>query len=320
MDPFFLKFGLVLEELLEKKNLEENLSKLIRLLEDEIDFQSLGIFLNVPRSDIYRIKISRHISYHYAKSTVFRNSDQVVKELKHNSEIELRENGRIKFEKKYSHLIVYPLVNNDLFQGFIFLDKEEGEFTAEDLIKIRSVSTVISMGVDLDNMREELAHSRSIDNITGFLTYKAFFESAENQFTLMKRYNRPMTMIILKLDEYEKIIRTIGSENCDSLLRLITKNIRGNLRDSDIMGKLYRDLFGILMPETTIQNGLIAVKRMDEIINNIEMMENKNIGWGLIEMDDRVSNVDDLIAKARESAQESCRKNVYKYTIYQDDY
>jgi len=318
MDTFFVNFELLLEDLLEKKNLEENLHKLISFIEEEIDFQSIAIFLKVPRSDVYRIKISRNISYSFAKSAVYSETDPLIAELKQMSEIELKDNERLRFEKDHSHLIIFPLQNNNELQGFIFLDKDRGDFSREDLLKIRAVSTIISMGVDLDDMRDELAHVRSIDEISGFLNYKSFFERCEDQFTLMKRYNRPMSMTILKIDDYEKIVRTIGNENCDMLVRSITKNIRINLRDSDILGKLYRDLYGILMPETNIEKCLTAVKRMDEIINKLGSMENVNIGWGLIEMDDRISNIDDLIRKAREEAVESCRKTIYKYTIYQD--
>jgi len=318
MDPFVKQFNLVLEELLKKKNIEENLSRIVRFLEDEIKFQSLGIFLKVPRSMAYRIKISRQISHHYAKITQFTENDPLISDLNQKSIIDLKDGKKLKFEKDYSHLIIIPLHNNDVLQGFIFMDKADDEFSSDDILKTATVAKIVSLGVDLDNLREELSHAKEIDEITGFFTYKAFYERCEAQFTLMKRYTRPMSLAILRIDDYEKIIQTIGKENCDTLIRLITETIKKNLRDSDILGVLYRDYYGILMPETDINNNLIAVKRMDEIINKIPQMKNKNIGWGLIELNDKISNVDDFIAKAREAATESCRKTVYKYTVHQE--
>ena len=50
MDFKLGKFEKLLNELKEKKNLEENLSKIIRCMELEFDFQSLGIFLEVPKT------------------------------------------------------------------------------------------------------------------------------------------------------------------------------------------------------------------------------------------------------------------------------
>ena len=134
----------------------------------------------------------------------------------------------------------------------------------------------------------------------------------------MKRYNRPLSLVIIKIDDFQKIIRTIGKEDTDAMVRALTKTIKDNIRTSDILGKLYKDLYGILMPETDVNRALIAVKRMDEMIKNLPQIENRNFGWGILDQSDRISNPDDLIAKAREAALESCRKSVYKYTVYQD--
>jgi len=318
MDPFLKHFDSVLEELLKNNNLEENLSKLIRLLEQEIKFQSMGIVLKVPRSQTYQLKISRNISHHYAKTVSFTDNDSVINDLKNMSILRFHDIEEFKMEKNFSQLILIPLHNNSLLKGFIFIDKIDGEFNSDDILKISSVAKIISLGVDLDRLREEIAHANKIDDITGFYTYRAFYERCEAQFALMKRYNRPMSLAIIRIDNIEKIIQTRGSENCDSLIRVISGKIRNNIRESDVLGILYKDFFGILMPETDINKNLIAVKRMDEIINRMPQMENINIGWGLIELKDSVLDVDDFIAKARESAIESCRKSLYKYTIYQD--
>jgi len=317
MDNFLQNFDQLFEKLQQMKNVEENLSKTVRFLEAEINFQSLGIFLKVPNSNIYRLKISRRISHQYAKTKNFEDGDKLISELKQLTMIEYKEpEDQVRFEWNYSHLIINPLHNNKIFRGFIFLDKISGEFSEEELLKIRLISKMISIIIDIDILRNEVAHSKNLDEITGFYKYSTFYERSEAQFTLMKRYNRPLTIVILKIDDFEKIIQTIGKEKTDSLIRAIAQTINNNIRISDIRGRLYRDLFGILMPETDTTKGLTAVKRMDSLINQIPAMENRNIGWGLLEQSDRISNIDDFLASAREAASESCRKSVYKYTVY----
>ncbi|KQC08935.1 MAG: hypothetical protein APR54_04010 [Candidatus Cloacimonas sp. SDB] len=319
MANFLQNFDQLFEKLQQIKNVEENLSKTIRFLEGEINFQSLGIFLKVPRSNIYRLKISRKISHHYAKTQIFEDDEKLISELKQFALIEYKEpEEKVKFEWNYSHLVINPLHNNKIFRGFIFLDKSAGEFSEDELLKIRLISKMISIIIDIDILRNEIAHSKNLDEITGFYTYSAFYERSEAQFTLMKRYNRPLTIVILKIDDYEKIVQTIGKEKTDLLIKSIAQTIKNNIRTSDIRGRLYRDLFGILMPETDTTKGLAAVKRMDELISQIPAMENRNIGWGLLEQSGRINNIDDFFASAREAAVESCRKSVYKYTVYQE--
>ncbi|MFC1887585.1 GGDEF domain-containing protein [Candidatus Cloacimonadota bacterium] len=318
MENFMEEFNVLFDELQQNKNVEENLSKIIRFLKEQFSFQSLGIFLKIPESKKYRLKISRNISHSYAKNTIFDDEDKIIKNLKGFKCLDFKDREGFKFEKDFSHLYVCPLHNNRNFHGFIFIDRAEGVFSEDDILKIKLLSKIVSIVVDLDLLRDQLNHTRNLDEITGFLNYSAFYEKGEEMFVQMKRYNRPMSIIVLKIDDYEKIVRTIGKEGCDSMIRSVTKSIKENIRGTDILGKLYRDVYAMVMPETDVHKALTVVKRMDELITRLPPMDNSNIGWGLMGQDDRISNLDDLISKAREAALESCRKSVYKYTIYQD--
>lgn len=318
MTGFLSRFHELMTELLKKKNVEENLSKITRFLEAEIKFQSLGIFLKTSGSTNYRLKISRKISHSYAKNTVFSDRDDLVLDLKNLQPMEFEDDKYFSFEKPYSHLLVFPLHNNRIFLGFLFVDLNEGKFSPEDITKIGLISIILSIIVELEQMRDQLEHTKNLDEVTGFLNYGAFYERCEELFIQMKRYNRPLSLVIVKIDDFEKIVRTIGKEETDALIRAITKLIKENIRKTDVLGKLYNDLYGILMPETDVNKALVAVKRMDEMITRIPKMENRNIGWGLLVQSDRVADVDDFISKTREAALESCRKSVYKFTVYQD--
>ncbi len=318
MESFCRKFYQLLDDLQKKKNVEENLSEIIRFLKSEIQFQSMGIFLKTQGTDNYRLKISRNISHNYAKTTQFNDRDQIISELKNLKPLEFDNMEEIRLEKDFSHLALFPLHNNRVFLGFLFIDLSEGKFGEQELMKTGLTSNIISVIVDMEIIRDKLAHTQNLDDITGFLNYSAFFEKCEEMFIQMRRYKRPLSIVILKVDDYEKIVRTIGSDDTDALIRSVTKGIKDNIRGTDILGKLYRDVYGVLMPETTVSNALNVVKRMDDLISRLPKMDNINIGWGLLELNESINDLDDLISKAREAALESCRKSVYKYTVYQD--
>jgi len=81
--PFkIIKFDKLLNEIKKTHPLEENLSKIIRDIEMEFDFQSLGLFLYDPNFKGYRLKIGRNLSHHYEKSTTFKEDDELIKNLK----------------------------------------------------------------------------------------------------------------------------------------------------------------------------------------------------------------------------------------------
>ena len=81
MEFNLLLFDDMLNGLLKKLELEEHLSHIIRNIEGEFDFQSMGVYLKVPNSDIFRMKISRNISHTFAKNSIFTKGDSIIKKL-----------------------------------------------------------------------------------------------------------------------------------------------------------------------------------------------------------------------------------------------
>ena len=123
-----LKFDALLNELLQNHPLEENLSKIIRDIEDEFEFLTLGIFLKVSKSETFRLKIGRNLSHNFAKNTIFTESDPIITELMNFKLLDIHHPGRFKFEKNYSHLLVVPLNYKEHLLGFFFIDKKKDVF------------------------------------------------------------------------------------------------------------------------------------------------------------------------------------------------
>ena len=153
MADFLNRFYEIMIDLQKKKNVEENLSKIVRFLTAEVKFQSLGIFLLTPGSTSYRLKISRNISHHYAKATVFTDGDNFISNLKKLQPLEFENDKLLSFEKSHSHLLVFPLHNNKVFLGFLFIDIETGKFSQEDYVKAGLAATIVSIIVELETVK-----------------------------------------------------------------------------------------------------------------------------------------------------------------------
>ncbi|MBN1326678.1 MAG: sensor domain-containing diguanylate cyclase [Candidatus Cloacimonetes bacterium] len=312
------RFEKTLTDLLKDNNLEENLSKIIRNMEKEFDFQSLGIFLKNFKTNIYRLKISRNLSHSFEKNTVFHECDKLISHLKplklldyypSTSDVPM-------FEKSFSHLLVVPLHNNRELLGFIFIDRESGNFDQEEISKLNIFSVLISLGFSLVNNRHDIEQLIDRDELTQLYNHRSFMDRTEKVLSQAKRYKRDLTLLILKLDNFENVIRTIGKDNTDDLIKSIALILEKNLRDTDIIGRIYKDTFAVAMPETHENVSMIAIFRLDEKILELPLMNNYKIGWGVVESNESVLDLSDLINKATEAAFESCRKTEENVTIY----
>ncbi len=310
------KFNKLLNTLLKDKNLEENLSKIIREIEADFEFQSVGIFLKLSKSNLYRLKIARNISHCYEKNTIFSSDDQLIRDLSNLKPLKIKISNIINLEKEFSHLVILPVHNNLELLGFIFIDRMEGEYTNSEITVLEIYASIISMIVSFVNQRMLIERMTDVNKITGMYSYKTFYEKTEKMLFHAKRYNRDISIITLKLDNFENIIGTIGKKNTDSLLKQISCILTEHLRETDLIGHIYQDTFVITMPETHENISLIAIYRVDEKIKKLSLFNNFKVGWGVIEKKNKEDNLEELLRKSKEAAFESTRKEDDNVTIY----
>lgn len=308
-------FENLLASLMRQKNLEQNLSTVVRNMENEIQFQSLGIFLKVPSSNIYRLKISRNISHNYEKNTSFFDDDNLISELHKLSIIRQGKIKRYKFEKDYKYLLINPLYNNQELFGFIFMDSANNDFTEEDEMKFGIFSSLLSIIVSMNNLRHEVEMLSDLDELTQFLTYQAFVERSKVIFAQMKRYDRKLTLIFMKLNNFNNIVRTIGKDNAHDLVKQIAEILKQELRASDLLGILNPDTFTILLPETDTETSFKVIKRINAIINSLPLMLGYRINWGLKSSDEKTKKFKNLINLVQDAIFESGRKTDNNITI-----
>ncbi len=313
-----LKFDALLNELLQKRPLEENLSKIIRDIEDEFEFLTLGIFLKVPKSETYRLKIGRNLSHNFAKNTIFTESNPIIKELMNFKLIDIHHPGKYKFEKNYSHLLVIPLNYKEHLLGFFFIDKKNGVFESEEMTKVCTYASIISIVVQIFRQNEEIEQHSGLYEIARVYSYKPFLNRAEIIFSMMARYKRELSAAVMKIDNFENIIRTIGEHETTDLMKKIAYIIKNDLRETDLIGKLHNDTFGILMPETSEKNCLNTINRVNVKIMDLPIIKVCKIRWGIVFKNDNIKKIDQLLKFAEKAAFDSTRKTEGNITIYKE--
>ncbi|HJW26494.1 MAG TPA: diguanylate cyclase [Rhodocyclaceae bacterium] len=101
-------------------------------------------------------------------------------------------------------------------------------------------------------IEEELRRLATLDGLTGALNRRAFTEQAEKQVVLARRHRRPWSLLLLDADKFKKINDTYGHPVGDEVLRMLVGTLGGQLRSTDLLGRLGGEEFGIALPETDL--------------------------------------------------------------------
>ena len=124
------------------------------------------------------------------------------------------------------------------------------------------------------NLFNEIVKLVFYDPLTHAYNRKYFFYILEKEVERAKRFNHPLSLIYIDLDDFKKINDTYGHLVGDELLKFFSSLISRNIRKVDIFARLGGEEFAILLPEMTLED---AVKVANKILNLIKNANFKNI-------------------------------------------
>jgi diguanylate cyclase (GGDEF)-like protein len=123
-------------------------------------------------------------------------------------------------------------------------------------------------------LEEEVEAARSLDETTGAFNYPFFVKAANVQIKLARRHRWPVTLMVIDIDQLEKINLRYSFKTGDAVLRHLTDSIRGAVRSSDVLGRFGGSGVFILLPECDTDNIPTVFERIMGRIKAEPMMQN----------------------------------------------
>lgn len=129
---------------------------------------------------------------------------------------------------------------------------------------------VIMFVIDISKrieLEERIKETTMKDILTGLHNQNYFFEFLDKEMEIAARYNRPISMIYIDLDNFKECNDTYGHQFGDKILRYCSEIINSTIRKSDEMFRYGGDEFVILLPETPLKKAEEVGKKIIEIFD-----------------------------------------------------
>ena len=143
---------------------------------------------------------------------------------------------------------------------------------AKRLCSLFILTIIVSMLKSTLTQEKEISR---IDFLTGIPNRRCFIELVNAEINRARRYEHPLTMVCLDLDNFKTVNDCFGHSTGDILLRLVAQTIQDNIRATDTVARLGGDEFAILLPETDRNVAEMIIQRVQKI--NLEIM--RKHGW-----------------------------------------
>ena len=151
--------------------------------------------------------------------------------------------------------------------------------------------------------KEMVAYLANIDSLTKSLTRRHFFNIAESEFLRFSRYHRNLSVLVLDADHFKNINDAYGHYAGDLVLRSLSLVVLEQKRAQDTFGRLGGEEFGLLLPETNLEQAKVVADRVqqtwEQTPSNVDgHLIYSTVSIGVAEADKEDKTFEDVLRRA----------------------
>ena len=172
--------------------------------------------------------------------------------------------------RKYTHDLHLPIIISEEVVGMIHLAKAGSEpYTASDL-----TATSQFTGIFVTSIRNALIHKRTeqlafTDPLTGLYNHRYFQETLQQEFLRAKRYEKPLSLMVIDLDHFKNFNDTYGHLIGDKVLVHVGKLFIRSVRDKiDTVARYGGEEFVVVLPETPLDGAEVFAERIRRAVES----------------------------------------------------
>ena len=233
---------------------------------------------------------------------------------------------RLLLGKKYAEagvhsLAVLPLIVSGEGVGALALYASEIDFFQDEELKLLSELTGdIAFAIDHIQKRERLHYLAYYDVLTGLPNRALLDDRLEQGLKAARRNEERVAVLFVDLDNFKTVNDTLGHTIGDALLREVARRLATCLRDTDTVGRLGGNEFGIILPEISSNEdaAMVASKLIEScaqahLIEGHELFVTASVGITLfpddaLDSETLIRNADTAMYRARDQG-----RNAYQF-------
>ena len=174
-------------------------------------------------------------------------------------------------------LLSVPLISRDeVIASLNFRSRKPNAYTEQDLRLAERIGRQIAGAIanaqlyaDLKETQQELKESEQryrelsiIDDLTQLYNSRHFYYQLKIELDRSNRYEQPLTLLLLDLDNFKTFNDAYGHIEGDQVLMRLGQVVKRCLRETDFAYRYGGEEFTILLPMTTSADGAVTAERI----------------------------------------------------------
>lgn len=172
---------------------------------------------------------------------------------------------------------------------------------------VQEWTVLLNRALSLQESEKRLHVMAIKDPATDLLNRQNFLLKVRDEISRARRTNLPVSLALITLDQYGKIVSEAGQEEAQTVLKMAARIFEKHSRVNDVIGRTGADEFGIILAHTHKQGALIKAERLRRIIESadfsrvVKAFPNVTISLGVAEYPSMAHDAEELMQMADEA-------------------
>lgn len=176
------------------------------------------------------------------------------------------------YEQEGLHSLLFAtLRSKETVNGslLVFSGNPEQRFSENDQRLLETMAAQLSLALNNARLYAEQRLLADTDGLTGLVNRRRFNQILQMELQRSARYKRPLALAMLDVDHFKSLNDTFGHLVGDAALLEISRTIRKQMREVDILGRYGGDELILMLPETDEAGARTALQRMVDSVHDL---------------------------------------------------
>jgi diguanylate cyclase (GGDEF)-like protein len=167
------------------------------------------------------------------------------------------------------HYLCVPLASATSPYRLLLVGRESKTIQTQGLDIAAAMAKQVSVALDRALLIKDLEKLATTDSLTRLHIRRSFLERAQTEFERSRRYQRPLSVLMLDVDHFKRVNDSYGHETGDRVLRVLADACRGSLRQQDVLGRYGGEEFVAALPETSATVAQETAERLRRAVQDL---------------------------------------------------
>jgi diguanylate cyclase (GGDEF)-like protein len=160
-------------------------------------------------------------------------------------------------------VLIVPLRVHDHVIGVLHINSsKENAFSPYDLAFFSAVTNQLASAIENARLYAYQLERAVTDSLTNLCNHGCFQSRLNDEIARTLRYDRPLTLLMMDIDNFKRINDKFGHTTGDQVLREVARILIAQTRTVDIVSRYGGEEFTVILPETPLDSARAVAERI----------------------------------------------------------